>query len=42
MIRRGMPYGPELPAGVTDDDGQQRGLVFASCGGGNNASGSFR
>ncbi len=29
MIRRGMPYGPELPAGVTDDDGQQRGLVFA-------------
>ncbi|HEV2815460.1 MAG TPA: hypothetical protein VGW10_19540 [Solirubrobacteraceae bacterium] len=29
MIRRGMPYGPELPEGVTEDDGRQRGLVFA-------------
>ena len=28
MIRRGMPYGPPLPAGVTDDDGQERGLIF--------------
>jgi hypothetical protein len=23
-----MPYGPELPDGVTEDDGQERGLVF--------------
>jgi Dyp-type peroxidase family len=28
IIRRGMPYGPELPAGVYEDDGQERGLVF--------------
>ena len=28
IIRRGMPYGPELPPGVTEDDGQDRGLVF--------------
>lgn len=28
IIRRGMPYGPELPAGMTEDDGQERGLVF--------------
>jgi Dyp-type peroxidase family len=28
MIRRGMPYGPPLPAGVTTDDGTDRGLVF--------------
>jgi Dyp-type peroxidase family len=28
MIRRGMPYGPPLPAGATEDDGQERGLVF--------------
>jgi Dyp-type peroxidase family len=27
MIRRGMPYGPELPAGAADD-GRDRGLVF--------------
>jgi Dyp-type peroxidase family len=27
MIRRGMPYGPELPKGA-DDDGKERGLVF--------------
>jgi Dyp-type peroxidase family len=30
MIRRGMPYGPPLPAGATDDDGADRGLVFVS------------
>ena len=30
MIRRGMPYGPELPVGVTKDDGVDRGLVFVS------------
>ncbi|MDQ3739697.1 MAG: Dyp-type peroxidase [Actinomycetota bacterium] len=29
MIRRGMPYGPALPDGVTEDDGKPRGLVFA-------------
>jgi Dyp-type peroxidase family len=28
MIRRGMPYGPLLPDGVTEDDGTDRGLVF--------------
>jgi Dyp-type peroxidase family len=28
MIRRGMPYGPPLPDGVTEDDGEPRGLVF--------------
>jgi Dyp-type peroxidase family len=28
LIRRGMPYGPPLPGGVTEDDGQDRGLVF--------------
>jgi Dyp-type peroxidase family len=27
IIRRGMPYGPPLPANV-DEDGQERGLVF--------------
>jgi Dyp-type peroxidase family len=30
MIRRGMPYGQELPEGVTSDDGADRGLVFVS------------
>jgi len=30
MIRRGMPYGRELPEGVTADDGADRGLVFVS------------
>ncbi len=30
MIRRGMPYGPPLPEGATEDDGAQRGLVFVS------------
>jgi Dyp-type peroxidase family len=28
IIRRGMPYGPPLPEGVLEDDGQDRGLVF--------------
>jgi Dyp-type peroxidase family len=28
IIRRGRPYGPPLPPGVLDDDGQDRGLVF--------------
>jgi Dyp-type peroxidase family len=28
MIRRGMPYGPVLPDGATEDDGEPRGLVF--------------
>jgi len=30
MIRRGMPYGPPLPAGELADDGTERGLVFVS------------
>jgi Dyp-type peroxidase family len=32
MIRRGTAYGPELPAGVLDDDGADRGLMFAFIG----------
>jgi Dyp-type peroxidase family len=28
IIRRGRPYGPPLAEGVTDDDGEERGLVF--------------
>ena len=28
IIRRGRPYGPVLPEGVTEDDGEDRGLVF--------------
>ena len=28
IIRRGVPYGPPLPADVLDDDGVDRGLVF--------------
>ena len=33
MIRRGMPYGPPLPDGVVEDDGQDRGLFFVCfCG----------
>jgi Dyp-type peroxidase family len=32
MLRRGTAYGPELPEGVLDDDGQDRGLVFAFVG----------
>jgi len=30
MIRRGMPYGPPLPAEATADDERDRGLVFVS------------
>ena len=30
IIRRGMPYGDPLPDGVTEDDGQPRGLVFVA------------
>jgi hypothetical protein len=29
IIRRRVPYGPPLPAGVLDDDGVDQGLVFA-------------
>jgi Dyp-type peroxidase family len=32
MIRRGTAYGPLLPAGVLDDDGADRGLMFAFVG----------
>jgi Dyp-type peroxidase family len=32
MIRRGTAYGPELPLGVDEDDGQDRGLIFAFVG----------
>jgi Dyp-type peroxidase family len=32
MIRRGTAYGPELPEGVLDDDGAERGLIFAFVG----------
>ena len=32
MIRRGSAYGPPLPEGVTEDDGQDRGLMFAFVG----------
>lgn len=32
MLRRGTAYGPELPEGVVDDDGQDRGLMFAFVG----------
>lgn len=32
MIRRGTAYGPELPEGVTEDDGADRGLMFAFVG----------
>lgn len=28
MLRRGIPYGPPLPDGALDDDGQERGLLF--------------
>jgi Dyp-type peroxidase family len=28
MLRRGIPYGPPLPDGVTSDDGVDRGLLF--------------
>lgn len=32
MIRRGAAYGPTLPDGVLDDDGADRGLMFAFVG----------
>jgi Dyp-type peroxidase family len=32
MIRRGTVYGPPLPQGVLDDDGADRGLMFAFVG----------
>ena len=32
MIRRGSAYGPVLPDGVVDDDGAERGLMFAFVG----------
>jgi Dyp-type peroxidase family len=32
MIRRGTVYGPPLPAGVLQDDGADRGLMFAFVG----------
>ena len=32
MIRRGTAYGPTLPEGVLDDDGADRGLMFAFVG----------
>jgi Dyp-type peroxidase family len=28
LLRRGMPYGPPLPPGTTEDDGVDRGLLF--------------
>jgi Dyp-type peroxidase family len=32
MIRRGTAYGPLLPEGVLEDDGEDRGIVFAFVG----------
>jgi Dyp-type peroxidase family len=32
MIRRGTAYGPPLPEGTLEDDGQDRGLMFAFVG----------
>jgi Dyp-type peroxidase family len=32
MIRRGTSYGPELPDGVLDDDGADRGIIFVFVG----------
>jgi deferrochelatase/peroxidase EfeB len=32
MIRRGTAYGPPLPAGILEDDGVDRGLMFAFVG----------
>ncbi len=32
MIRRGSGYGPPLPEGVLEDDGADRGLMFAFVG----------
>ena len=28
IVRRGMPYGPRLPADTREGDGQERGLIF--------------
>ena len=33
MIRRGTSYGPPLPEGILEDDGVDRGLMFAFVGG---------
>jgi Dyp-type peroxidase family len=30
LLRRGIPYGPPLPAGAATDDGQDRGLLFVA------------
>ncbi len=32
MIRRGTSYGPLLPEGVLDDDGEDRGIIFVFAG----------
>jgi Dyp-type peroxidase family len=32
MIRRGTSYGPMLPDGVLDDDGEDRGIIFVFAG----------
>ena len=32
MIRRGTAYGPPLPEGLLEDDGADRGLMFAFVG----------
>jgi Dyp-type peroxidase family len=32
MIRRGTSYGPPLPAGVLEDDGADRGIIFVFAG----------
>jgi len=32
MIRRGTSYGPILPDGVLEDDGQERGIIFVFAG----------
>ena len=32
MIRRGTSYGPELPPGVLEDDGADRGIIFVFAG----------
>jgi deferrochelatase/peroxidase EfeB len=32
MLRRGTSYGPPLPDGVLEDDGEERGLMFAFVG----------
>jgi deferrochelatase/peroxidase EfeB len=32
MIRRGTSYGPLLPEGVLEDDGEDRGIIFVFAG----------